>query len=208
MNWDRDFISSGNLRLDAQLRFTAEIDKMTSVLRRTLLLDGSRCENDAEHSWHIAVMALLFAEHATEKVNVLHAVEMMLVHDLVEIYAGDTFAYDISGYEDKAEREAAAAEKLFSLLPPEQGLYIRKLWEEFESRSTADARYADCLDKIQPFFHNTLTGGHTWQNSTPRPLRSQVEKRISVCKDFMPQVYAWAIKNIENAIQQGWLLDD
>ncbi len=206
MDWEKDFISSGNLRLDAQLRFTAEIDKMTSVLRRTLLLDRSRCENDAEHSWHISVMALLFAEHAVEKVNPLHAVEMMLVHDLVEIYAGDTFAYDTDGYADKAEREQAAADKLFALLPAEQGKYIRQLWEEFEAHTTADARYADCLDKIQPFFHNTLTGGHTWLNSTPRPTVEQVEKRISVCKEFMPRVYEWAMKNIENAIKQNWLL--
>ena len=207
MDWEKDFITSGNLRLDAQLKFTAEIDKMTSVLRRTLLLDRSRCENDAEHSWHIAVMALLFAEHAVEKVNVLHAVEMMLVHDLVEVYAGDTFAYDTAGYQDKAERERAAAEKLFSVLPAEQKEYIYNLWQEFEAHQTPDARYADCLDKIQPFFHNTLTNGHTWQNSTPRPTREQVEKRISVCKDFMPKLYDWAIKNIENAVRQGWLIE-
>lgn len=207
MDWQNDFISSGNLRLDAQLKFTAEIDKMTSILRRTLLLDRSRRENDAEHSWHIAVMALLFAEHAVEKVNILHAVEMMLVHDLVEIYAGDTFAYDTAGYQDKALREQAAADKLFSMLPPEQHSYIRSLWNEFEAHTTADARYADCLDKIQPFFHNTLTNGHTWLNSTPRPTREQVEKRISVCKEFMPEVYNWALRNIENAVRRGWLID-
>ena len=152
-------------------------------------------------------MALLFAEHAVEKVNVLHAVEMMLVHDLVEIYAGDTFAYDVSGYASKQAREAEAADKLFSLLPPEKAQYIRQLWEEFEARSSSDARYADCLDKIQPFFHNTLTDGHTWQNSNPRPSREQVENRISVCKDFMPQVYAWAMENIENAVKKGWLIN-
>ena len=207
MDWQKDFISSGNIRLDSQLRFTAEIDKMTSVLRRTLLIDRSRCENDAEHSWHIAVMALLFAEHAVEKVNILHAVEMMLVHDLVEIYAGDTFAYDTEGYSNKAEREQAAAEKLFSLLPDEQRSYINQLWEEFESRTTPEARYADCLDKIQPFFHNTLTGGHTWLNSNPRPRRQQVEKRISACRDFMPEVYNWAMRNIEHAVKEQWLLE-
>ena len=132
---------------------------------------------------------------------------MMLVHDLVEIYAGDTFAYDENAYQDKAAREKASADKLFAQLPEEQGKYIRSLWEEFEAHNTADARYADCLDKIQPFFHNTLTGGHTWINSNPRPRRSQVEKRISVCKDFMPEVYSWAVKNIENAIAQGWLIE-
>lgn len=133
MDFDDIFISSGNIRLDAQLKFTAEIDKMTSVLRRTLLIDRSRRENDAEHSWHISVMALIFAEYATEKVNVLHAVEMMLVHDLVEIYAGDTFAYDVKGYENKAQRENEAADRLFSILPEEQGKYIRQLWLEFDA---------------------------------------------------------------------------
>ena len=123
----KDLLKSGNSRLDMQLEFTAVIDKMTSIARRTLLIDRSRCENDAEHSWHIAVMALLFAEHAVEKVNVLHAVEMMLVHDLVEIYAGDTFAYDIKGYENKALREQAAADKLFTLLPPEQEKYTASI---------------------------------------------------------------------------------
>ena len=103
MQWENDFISSGDPRLDAQFKFTAVIDRMTSIKRRTLLLDRSRCENDAEHSWHIAVMALLFAEHAIEKVNVLHAVEMMLVHDLVEVYAGDTFAYDAAANLTKAQ---------------------------------------------------------------------------------------------------------
>ena len=203
----KDLVPSGNIRLDMQLQFTAVIDRMTGIARRTLLLDRSRCENDAEHSWHIAVMAMLFAEHAVVEVNVLHAVEMMLVHDLVEIYAGDTFAYDTAGYADKAIREQAAADKLFAILPPEQGSYIRQLWTEFESCSTPEARYADCLDKIQPFLHNTLTEGHTWQHSSPRPTREQVEKRISVCKDFMPELYAWAMKNIDNAIKQGWLIN-
>ena len=115
-DFDKFFIPSGNCRLDAQLKFTAEIDKMTSVYRKTLLIDRSRAENDAEHSWHIAVMALLFEEYAVEKVNLHHAIEMLIVHDLIEIYAGDTFAYDVEGNKTKAAREEAAAEKLFSSL--------------------------------------------------------------------------------------------
>ena len=105
LNVFKDFVSSGNVRLDSLLKFTAEIDKMTQVLRRNLLVDGSRRENDAEHSWHISVMALLFKDFAVETVDPLHAVEMLIVHDLVEIYAGDTFAYDTVGYKSKAERE-------------------------------------------------------------------------------------------------------
>ena len=199
-----DFISSGMDRLDMQLKFTAEIDKMTSVLRRTMLLDKSRRENDAEHSWHIAVMALLFEEYASEPVDIGHAIKMCVVHDLIEIYAGDTFAYDVEGNKSKAEREEKAADRLFALLPEEQGAYIRALWEEFDRLETADSKYAACLDRIQPFFHNTLTEGHTWVESGTTD-RAAVEKRMSIVKEFMPKVYPWVEKNIDNAIAKGWL---
>ena len=199
----QDFISSSNVRLDQQLRFTAEIDKMTSVLRRTLLIDKSRRENDAEHSWHIAVMALLFSEYAVEKVDLGRAAKMCIVHDLIEIYAGDTFAYDLKANEDKKQREAAAADKLFSQLPSDQGKEIRALWEEFDAMQTPDAKYAACMDRLQPFLHNTLTDGHTWcESGTNRAL---VEKRMAVIKEFMPEVYKWIEKNLENAIKKGWL---
>ena len=198
-----DFLPSGKVRLDQQLKFTAEIDKMTGILRRTLLVDRSRRENDAEHSWHIAVMALLFQEYAEEAVNVGRVAEMCVVHDLVEIYAGDTFAYDTKGNEDKEAREAAAADRLFAQLPEEQGKMIRELWEEFDAMETADAKYAACLDRIQPFLHNTLTGGHTWvESGTKRPA---VEKRMAIVKEFMPEVYEWIDANLDRAVDKGWL---
>ena len=165
-----DFISSKNIRLDQQLKFTAEIDKMTGILRRTMLIDGSRRENDAEHSWHIAVMALLFSEYAIEPVDVARAIKMCVVHDLIEIYAGDTFAYDPVGNKDKEQREQAAADKLFAMLPQEQGQEIRSLWEEFDEMKTPDAKYAACMDRLQPFLHNTLTQGHTWIGSGYRSV--------------------------------------
>ena len=199
-----NFISSGMDRLDKQLTFTAEIDKMTSILRRTMLIDKSRRENDAEHSWHIAVMAMLFEEYATAPVDIGKVVRMCVVHDLIEIYAGDTFAYDVEGNKSKAEREEKAADRLFALLPEEQGAYIRALWEEFDRMETADSKYAACLDRIQPFFHNTLTEGHTWVESGTTD-RAAVEKRMSIVKEFMPKVYQWVEKNIENAIAKGWL---
>lgn len=201
----KDFISSGNIRLDSQLRFTAEIDRMSSVLRRTLLIDRSRRENDAEHSWHIAVMAMLFEEYAIRKVNTLHAVEMMLVHDLVEIYAGDTFAYDVKGYASKAAREKDAADKLFSMLPEEQGTYIRKLWEEFDAAESDDAKYANCLDRLQPFFHNMLTEGHTWRNSDYPTNSISVKKRMAIVGEFMPEIHSWIEKNLDFAIANKWL---
>ena len=209
MDFEKFFISSGNTRLDAQLKFTAEIDKMTSVYRKTLLIDRSRAENDAEHSWHIAVMALLFEEYAVEKVDLRHAMEMLIVHDLIEIYAEDTFAYDVEGNKTKAAREEAAAEKLFSILPPEQGAKIRALWEEFDAHATPDARYADCLDKLQPYFHNIMTEGFTWRNAIAgrRTTRQQVEQRMSPLKDFMPEVWKWVEHTMNEAVRQGWLVE-
>jgi len=200
---EKDFIGSGNERLDRQLKFSAEIDKMTHILRRTVLIDRSRRENDAEHSWHIAVMAMLFEEYAAEPVNIPRAVEMCVVHDLVEIYAGDTFAYDAEGNSTKAEREKQAADKLFSMLPEDQGSMIRNLWEEFDAMETPDAKYAACMDRIQPFYHNTLTEGHTWVEGATH--RADVEKRMAVVREFMPEVYRWMSGCMDHAVRMGWL---
>ena len=198
-----DFLSSGNPRLDQQLKFTAEIDKMTEVYRRTMLISGVRHENDAEHSWHIAVMALLFKEYCVEEPNVERAIKMLVVHDLIEIYAGDTFAYDVKGNESKAAREEAAADKLYSQLPTEQGAELRALWEEFDAMETPDAKYAACLDRTQPLLHNTLTEGHTWRDGGA--VRSQVEARARIIKEFMPEVHAWIMKNLDRGVAMGWL---
>ena len=198
-----NFLPSGKIRLDQQLKFTAEIDKMTGILRRTLLVDKSRRENDAEHSWHIAMMALLFSEYASEPLDIGKAVQMCVVHDLVEIEADDTFAYDVQGNLGKAQREREAADKLFSKLPEDQGKLIRNLWEEFDAMETPEAKYAACMDRLQPFLHNTLTDGHTWGNG--RVSRSAVEKRMAVVRDFMPEVYQWIQANIEQAVEKGWL---
>ena len=189
--------------MDKQFLFTAQIDKMTSILRRTMLIDKSRRENDAEHSWHIAVMAMLFTEYAAEPADIGRVVQMCVVHDLVEIIAGDTFAYDKEGNLGKADRERAAADQLFSGLPEDQGKQIRSLWEEFDAMETADAKYAACMDRLQPFLHNTLTDGHTWTESGTN--RSMVEQRMAVVKEFMPKVYGWVSDNLDEAIRKGWL---
>ena len=198
-----DFFKGKNDRLNDQLLFTARIDEMTSVLRRTLLIDRSRRENDAEHSWHIAVMAMLYKEYATEPVDIGRVVQMCVVHDLVEIEAGDTFAYDTEGNKNKEQREKEAADKLFSMLPKEQGEMIRALWEEFDAMETPDSRYAACMDRLQPFLHNTLTDGHTWVEGGVD--RKAVEKRMAPIKDFMPEVYKWIDENIDHAIKMGWV---
>ena len=198
------FLPCDNEKINKLLKWTAEIDKMTSIYRRTVLIDGSRRENDAEHSWHIAVMAILFEEYAVEKVDIGRAIKMCVVHDLIEIYAGDTFAFDPKANEDKAEREEKAADKLFSQLPDDLGHEIRSLWEEFDSMNTADSKYAACMDRLQPFLHNTLTAGHTWVEG--KTHREPVEKRLGVVKEFLPEVYKWAELNIENGIKMGWIL--
>lgn len=199
----QDFIPSGNERLDKQLLFTAEIDQLTQIARRTVLIDKSRRENDAEHSWHIAVMAMLFSEYAKEPVDIGRVVQMCVVHDLIEIYAGDTFAYDEKGNMNKEEREKLAADKLFSLIPEEQGKMIRDLWEEFDRMDTPDSKFAACMDRLQPFYHNTLTDGHTWVEGNA--TRAAVEKRMAVIKEFMPEVYKWMDANMDAAIEKGWL---
>lgn len=198
-----DFLPSADKDLTKCLLFTAEVDKMTGVLRRTLLLDKSRRENDAEHSWHIALMSLLFEAYATEKPDISRAVKMCIVHDLVEIYAGDTFAFDVEANKDKAAREERAADALFSQLPTPQGAALRALWEEFDAMQTADSKYAACMDRLQPFLHNTLTDGHTWKESGAN--RAAVEKRMEPVKKWMPRVYDWVEANIARAIQNGWI---
>jgi len=156
-------------RLEAQLAFLVEIDKMKSIIRHTPLMDRSRRETDAEHSWHIAVMALLLAEHADEPVDAVRVVKMLLIHDLVEIDAGDTFIYDIQGNADKAEREQKAADRIFGLLPADQGAELRALWEEFEARETADARFASAVDRFAPILSNHVSGGLSWQANKVQP---------------------------------------
>ena len=128
------------------------------------------------------------------------------VHDLIEIYAGDTYAYDEEGAKSKEERERKAADKLFGILPSDQGAEIRALWEEFDRRETADARYAACLDSLQPFFHNTLTQGHSWLDHGTK--KSQVLGRQSVIRDNMPSLWPWVVRNIDEAVRKGWLLDE
>ena len=150
-------------RVARQIGFIEELDRLKSVLRRTPLIDGSRRENSAEHSWHLALMALLLVEHADEPVDVGRVVALLLVHDVVEIDAGDTFAYDDQAVSGQAERERRAAERVFGLLPPDQAATMRALWEEFEARETPEARFAVALDRFQPMLHNYRTEGGTWR---------------------------------------------
>ena len=203
------FIESGMSALDSQLKFVAEIDKMTHILRRTLLVDGSRRENDAEHSWHIAVMCLLFRDYFSDKScpdkkpDAAYAAKLCLVHDLVEIYAGDTFAFDKEANKSKIERENQAADRLFSQLPEAQGKEIRSLWQEFDAMETIESKYANCMDRIQPFLHNTLTGGHTWLQGSATV--ADVVNRGKPVKEYMPEIWKWMEINIEAGVKKGWI---
>lgn len=164
-------------RLEQQLQFILEIDRLKGVLRRTLLIDPRRQENSAEHSWHLALMALVLAEHADEPIDLLYTLKLVLIHDIVEIDAGDTYAYDPAGPGDKDEREQAAAERIFSLLPPAQATELVALWQEYEAQQTPEARFALALDRLMPMLHNYHTGGITWQEN--QVTRAQVEERMA-----------------------------
>ena len=199
----KDFLPGDDEKINQLLRFTAEVDKMTAIKRRTMLIDGSRRENDAEHSWHIALMAMLFKDYAPEGCDVSRASCMCIVHDLVEIYAGDTFAYDDAANVGKEERERIAADKLFSELPSEIALEFRSLWEEFDAMDTPDSKYAAAMDRLQPYLHNTLTEGHTWKEGNPSI--EQVNRRMSPALECIPEVRNWYEENIKRGVEKGWL---
>lgn len=149
-------------RLKKQMDFILEVDKVKNIFRQTYLADGNRKENDAEHSWHLALMAVLLKEYSNEEVDLGKVVPMVLIHDLVEIDAGDTYAYDEAGAATKEAREKKAAERIFSILPQEQGKWLRELWEEFEAYETAEAKFAHVLDNCQPLMLNDAANGRSW----------------------------------------------
>ncbi|WP_375505592.1 HD family hydrolase [uncultured Nostoc sp.] len=193
-------------RLTQQIQFIIEIDQLKQVMRQTLLTNGSRRENSAEHSWHLAVMASVLAEYAPEGVDIFHAIKMLLIHDLVEIDAGDTFCYDVRGNDSKAEREAQAALRLFGLLPADQARELRLLWDEFEAGETPTAKFAAALDRIQPLLHNQQNGGGTWRIHGIR--RDQVMKRVAVVETGAPELWPFVLQLIDDCVTVGYLKDD
>lgn len=193
-------------RIRAQFAFLTEIDKMKSVLRRNILIDCTRQEDDAGHSWHMAVCAMLLSEYAAETVDMARVIRMALVHDLVEIYAGDTFCYDVQGNLDKAARERAAADRLYAILPTDQGPELRALWEEFDRMDTPDARFAAALDRLQPFLLNYQTGGHTWQLG--HVTRAQILARLDPIRIATPALWDVVLAMLDECGQKGWILPD
>ena len=203
---DIDNLPIENDRLVQQIKFLLEIDKLKSVIRRTPLINRSRFENSAEHSWHLAMTALILCEYAVdEKLDPLHAVKLLIVHDLIEIDAGDTYCYDEDGRLDQRQREEAAAERLFSLLPTDQKEMIHGLWKEFEARQTAESRFAHAADRLMPLLHNYVTQGRSWQENGIR--RAQVEARMAPIRKGSKSLHDTATAVIDAAVRKGYLAE-
>jgi len=190
-------------RLERQLAFVLEIDRLKEVLRRTYLTGSPRRENSAEHSWHVAVMAVVLAEHADEPVDPARVVKMLLVHDIVEVDAGDTYVYDETAVATRAAREERAAARLFGLLPPDQAGELAALWREFEARGSADARFAGALDRLMPVLHNVATGGRSWREHGITADR--VVARNRTIADGSAALWEYARRLIERAVADGVL---
>ena len=180
-----------------------ELDRLKQVLRRTVVTDGIRRENTAEHSWHVAMMALVLADAADEPVDPMRVAKLLLVHDIVEIDAGDTFVYDADGQESKAERERAAAERLFGLLPRDQGDELHGCWLEFELGTTAEARFARALDRLQPLLLNHASAGQAWREHGI--TAAQVRAVNSTIGDGSAALWELAQHVIDDAVMRGWL---
>jgi putative hydrolase of HD superfamily len=190
-------------RLTQQLSFILELDKAKQIFRQNPLTDGSRRENDAEHMWHLAVMTAVLAEHADEPVDVAKVIVMLLLHDVVEIDAGDTFVYDEAAHEGKEERERAAADRIFGLLPADQVRAFRDLWDEFEAKATPEARFAGAMDRLQPLLLNHASAGGAWAEHGI--VATQVRKRNAPIGDASARLWAEALAVIDDAVGKGYL---
>ena len=190
--------------LGRQIRFLREADQLKGVLRQSSILDGSRKENSAEHSWHLALMAQVLGDYAPPRTDLGRVTAMLLIHDLVEIDAGDLFVY--AGATAQAHQEAAehaAADRLFALLPPGQGRGLRALWDEFEERRTPEARFARALDRLQPMLANYYLGGGTWQAHGVRA--SQVLAKVALISDGSAALGDFARELVATAVREGFL---
>lgn len=191
-------------RLEKQLALVIELDKLKSILRRTRVKSAEgRLENSGEHSWHVTLMAILMEEHANAPVDICRVMKMLLIHDVVEIDAGDTFVYDTAASQEQAEKEISAAERLFGMLPSDQEQELLALWHEFEAAQTDDAKYAKALDRLIPMLLNYHNNGQSWkEHGVSREQALTINKRIE-----FGSVTLWdkAKELIEEATEKGWL---
>lgn len=193
-------------RLKKQMEFALEMDKEKGIGRQTYILNALRKENDAEHGWHLAIMTMLLSEYANEKIDVGRTIEMVVIHDVVEIDAGDTYAYDDAGNSTKAEREKKAADRIFGMLSPEQGQYFMDLWLEFEEASTPEAKFATAIDSVQPLMLNDASNGLAWREHevAASKVRDRALKKI---KPGSEKLYEMVIEIIGENVEKGNLKD-
>jgi putative hydrolases of HD superfamily len=196
----------GETTLQRRVRFALEADRLKAVLRRTRLVDGSRLENSAEHSWHLALLAVLLQDTAPAGVDHARVVRMLLVHDLVEVDAGDTFCYDAQANLGREERENAAAVRIFGILPGEQAGELAALWAEFEAAETPDARFAAALDRFQPLLLNFHGGGGSWREHAV--TRAQVLRRMDPIREGAPALWPMVLEVVERSCRCGWIAPD
>ncbi len=191
-------------RFKSQIEFILEVDKLKQILRRTTLLDRSRQENSAEHSWHIALIVLVLSEYVeADNLNLLRVIKLLLTHDLVEIDAGDTYCYDESGIQDQKERETRAADRIFNILPEDQAKSFRGLWDEYEDRKTPESRFANALDRFQPLLHNYFTQGHSWRQHGIQ--KKQVLSRMQPVEEGASLLWDYVTSLIDDAVEKGFL---
>ncbi len=190
-------------RLERQIAFIVELDKLKSVFRRSYVLGAERRENSAEHSWQAALAAMMLAEHADEAVDRERVVKMLLVHDVVEIDAGDVSVYDLEARAAKAEEEEQAAERIFGLLPDDLAGEVRALWDEFEGQETPNARFAKAIDRLLPLLHNARCGGRTWKDLGV--VDSQVREVNAVIEHGSKELWAFTSEELDRAVAEGLL---
>ncbi|MEU6136776.1 HD domain-containing protein [Nocardioides sp. NPDC047086] len=193
-------------RLRSQLEFIAEADRLKTILRASPLAAADRRENDAEHSWHLALMVLLLAEYADEPIDVGHAIKLVIIHDMIEIYAGDSPVFDPAAVVDQVERELAAADRLFTMLPPDQAGEIRALWDEFEAAATPEARFCKAMDRLEPMLLNWLNRGGTW--SMPGATESRVRAREAGVVAASTTLGAATDAIVRAGLAKGWIRPD
>ncbi|MEC8841654.1 MAG: HD domain-containing protein [Candidatus Poribacteria bacterium] len=191
------------IRFEQQIDFLKEVDKLKNIIRRNYLCDGNRFENTAEHSWHLALMVMTLAEHTNNEIDILKTILMLLIHDLVEIDAGDTYCYDSTGNETKAKREEEAANRIFSLLPLDQQQVYHQFWREFEERETPESQFANAVDRLMPLIQNVETGGKTWQKN--HISESQVLERNLPINDGSAVLWNYAKFLIKSSVTKGIL---
>ncbi len=193
-------------RLQKQMEFIVEVDKVKKIMRQTYLSDASRKEDDAEHSWHLALMAVLLKEYSNEEVDLTKVIPMVLIHDLVEIDAGDTYAYSGESAAVTEARERKAAERVFGILPEDQGKVFRDLWEEFEAYQTPEAKFAHVLDNCQPMLLNDASNGLSWTEHQVR--KSQIYKRNEHTAEGSRKIWNYMQSLIQKHIDLGHVIDD